>query len=258
MVVFIGASSLSHSIDRYPNIKRRLGRRIKATPGLSFNPQADREKQVRHILRLVPRGEGIILWHDVLNNSITSHPQIKRTPLTPEQLVEKVSSVPNLTGIVYIQREVSKIPLVLCFRIQAISEDPEKSRNENLIPTNEKVNEVLKCLGVNPQVFEMNRLGKFNKDRTKPRTLLVTLATSHEVRLVLAKSVERRNELKLQNVFISQALSKDEAIKESLCLKKRRELLEEGVPREKLTIRNFELFNNEVKVELETGAPATR
>ena len=112
MVVFIGASSLSHSIDRYPNIKRRLGRRIKATPGLSFNPQADREKQVRHILRSVPRGEGIILWHDVLNNSITSHPQIKRTPLTPEQLVE-VSSVPNLIGIVYIQREVSKNPLVL-------------------------------------------------------------------------------------------------------------------------------------------------
>ena len=144
------------------------------------------------------------------------------------------------------------------FRIQGISEDPEKSRNENLIPTNEKVNEVLKCLGVNPQVFEMKRLGKFNKDRTKPRTLLVTLATSHEVRLVLAKSVERRNELKSQNVFISQALSKDEAIKESLCLEKRRELLEEGVPREKLKIRNFELFNNEVKVELETGAPATR
>ena len=50
MVVFIGASSLSHSIDRYSNIKRRLGRRIKATTGLSFNPQADREKQVRHIL----------------------------------------------------------------------------------------------------------------------------------------------------------------------------------------------------------------
>ena len=113
MVVFIGASSLSHSIDHYPNIKRRLGRRIKATPGLSFNPQADRGKQVRHILRSVPRGEGIILWHDVLNNSIISHPQIKRTPLTPEQLVEKVSSVPNLIGIVYIQREVSKNPLVL-------------------------------------------------------------------------------------------------------------------------------------------------
>ena len=54
MVVFIGASSLSHSIDRYPNIKRSLRRRIKATPGLSFNPQADREKQVRHILRSAP------------------------------------------------------------------------------------------------------------------------------------------------------------------------------------------------------------
>ena len=100
MVVFIGASSLSHSIDRYPNIKRRLGRWIKATPGLSFNPQADREKQVRHILRSVPRGEGIILWHDVLNNSITSHPQIKRTPLTPEQLVEKVSSVPSTVSFI--------------------------------------------------------------------------------------------------------------------------------------------------------------
>ena len=51
-------------------------------------------------------------------------------------------------------------------------------------------------------------------------------------------------------MFILPALSKEDAIKENLCLKKRRELLEENFPRDKLKIRNFELFNDGKKVDL--------
>ena len=51
-------------------------------------------------------------------------------------------------------------------------------------------------------------------------------------------------------MFILPTLSKEVAIKENVCLKKRRELLEEIVPGDKLKIRNLELFNDGKKVDL--------
>ena len=47
------------------------------------------------------------------------------------------------------------------------------------------------------------------------------------------------------------ALSRDDALKENQMLKKRRELLHGGVLKEKLKIRNLELYNNGVKVQLD-------
>ena len=81
------------------------------------------------------------------------------------------------------------------FRIQGITEDVEKSRGENLVPTTEKVNDVLKTIGVQPQIVEMKRLGKFSKEGDKPRTPLDTVSTEHEARMVMAKSFENRNKL---------------------------------------------------------------
>ena len=97
---------------------------------------------------------------------------------------------------------------------------------------------------------ELRRLGKFDKDRGKPRTLLVTFNTEHEARLVLAKSFEKRTELKEQKIFLMPMLSKEDAQKENLCLKKRRGLINNGVLPEKLKIRNLELFNDGKKVPL--------
>ncbi len=135
------------------------------------------------------------------------------------------------------------------FRIQGIPEDPKKSKGENLVPTNEAVQSILTTLGVKPQVTELKRLGKFdNPNRSKPRTLMVTLANEHEVRLVLAKSREKREELSEKNSFILPALSKEDSIKENLLLRKRKELIEANVPREKLKSRNLELWNDGVKV----------
>ena len=72
------------------------------------------------------------------------------------------------------------------FRIQGIPEDFEKLRGENLVPTTEKVKNVPKTIGVQPQIVGMRRLGKFSKEREKPRTLLVTVSTEHKTRMILA------------------------------------------------------------------------
>ena len=118
------------------------------------------------------------------------------------------------------------------FRIQGIKEDPGKTRQENLVPASEEVLQVLNDIGVKqPQMQEIKRLGKFDKERKNPRTPLVTVVTEYEPRLVLAKSVEKRLELIERGIFITTALSKEDARKENLCLKKRRQLLDEGVPK---------------------------
>ena len=137
------------------------------------------------------------------------------------------------------------------FRIQGIREDPEKSKGENFVSTTEKVHEVLNKLGVKPQIEEIQRLGKFSKERSKSRTLKITLSTEHEARLVLAKSFEKRDELRDEEIYLLPALSKEDARKENLCLKRRRELLDEGVPKKKIKIRNFQLFNDGKKEMIE-------
>ena len=61
---------------------------------------------------------------------------------------------------------------------------------------------------------------------------------------MLAKSFEKRDELRDEEIYLLPALSKEDARKENICLKRRTELLNEGNPKEKIKIRNFELFNN--------------
>ena len=141
-------------------------------------------------------------------------------------------------------------------RVQGIHEDPIKPRDVNLVQTHETLEEFLGTIGVNPKIVQFKSIGTFNKEGKKPRTLLVTLENPAAVNLVIAKNTEKRDEMKEMNIFLSRALSKEDSIKENLCLKRRREMLEEGVPREKLEIRNIELFHDGAKVQLnQTSQP---
>ena len=105
-------------------------------------------------------------------------------------------------------------------RIQGVPEDPDNSKAQNFVPTTNELNDVLNRIGVTTQVMELKRLGKFSNTRKTPRTLLLTLPTEQDARLVLAKAHEK-TVLTEKGVFILPALSKEDAIKENLCLKKR-------------------------------------
>ena len=97
----------------------------------------------------------------------------------------------------------------------------------------------------------MKRLGKFDKTRIKPSTLLVTVRNEYDKKLIMAKSVDSREVLTEESIYFLPALSKADVIKENQVLKKRRELPDEGVPREKLKIRNFELFKDGKNVAMD-------
>ena len=81
----------------------------------------------------------------------------------------------------------------------------------------------------------MNRLGKFDKTRVKLRTLLFTVRNEYDKKQTMA-----------------------DVCKKNQVLKERRELLEEGVPREKIKNRNFELFNDGKKIEIDSTSTSPR
>ena len=143
-------------------------------------------------------------------------------------------------------------------RLQGVKES-RKTKSVNLVPTTDMVQEVLNTIGVKSQIQELRRLEKFDKRRNTPRTFLLTLATDHNARVAVAKSIENRENLAKRNLYILPALTKEEATNENVCLKRRliEELIEEGVPRKKLKIHNFELFNDGKKIENQASAGCT-
>ena len=93
--------------------------------------------------------------------------------------------------------------------------------------------------------MEIQRLGKFRNNRKKPSAVLVTLANEHETIITPAISQEFRNNLVERNAM------RDDALKANQMLKKRRELFDGGVPKEKLKTRNLELYNDGVIMQLD-------
>ena len=78
---------------------------IIAVPGLKLHPGSQAKlKVVQNRLDEIPVGETIILWHDVINNSITKHPSDPRQPLTADELITVLQKIRDLIGgIVYCQ-----------------------------------------------------------------------------------------------------------------------------------------------------------
>ena len=109
MVYILAASSVHHAIEY---VKHRTTNKIKdkiyAIPGLSLNLYAkNTRKIVQNLLSkdLKDRTE-IIVWHDVLNNSICRHESNKYRPLSVPDLVNVFKTLQDtLSALVYCQRD---------------------------------------------------------------------------------------------------------------------------------------------------------
>ena len=93
-----------------------------------------------------------------------------------------------------------------CIRIQAIPQVPNKTKGENLVPTNIETNDVLDSIRANALDTEIQRPGKFRNDRKNPRAAIVTLANEHETRIIFAVIQEIRKNLVERDVYMLQKL----------------------------------------------------
>ena len=111
MVFIITASSLHHSINTLPlTLQKRLDDTFKAVPGLSFNLNANnRQKTVQYLLSNSPKRmieKNFIIWHDVINNSLSKHRSNNDNPLTPESLIKILEEYKNkISAIIYVHRQ---------------------------------------------------------------------------------------------------------------------------------------------------------
>ena len=56
-------------------------------------------------------------------------------------------------------------------RLQGIDEDPDKTREQNLVSTYEKITDVMKIVGVEPEIIELRRLGKIQRFKKETEEL---------------------------------------------------------------------------------------
>ena len=112
-----GASSFAVPIQSLPGVVFRRRRHLTALPGLHLNhlsakfPRKTLQFQLHQLLRLrhttksPPSRLQLIIWHDVINYSLTPHSSDYHNPLSPQALVHTLSALPcDIVAIVYCQR----------------------------------------------------------------------------------------------------------------------------------------------------------
>ena len=109
MVFILVASSLHHAIKTLLQaLQEHYKKGIFLLPGLSLNPNAvivrkTAQFQLSHFLRDKKR---LVIWHDVVNNSISRHRSNNNKPLTPSQLIAVLEEYQDrIEAIVYCPRE---------------------------------------------------------------------------------------------------------------------------------------------------------
>ena len=96
----------------------------------------------------------------------------------------------------------------------------------------------------------VKRPGPFKQNAPRPRSLLVTFKNAWTAGKCLMKGHLLRNHA--YPGFICKSLTKYEETIEKRLLKKRWDLIQTNIPREKLKIRNLKLYHNDIGVPLES------
>ena len=108
MVFIVAASSVDHALDTLnPENRKDYNAKIFSIPGLSLNPNTkNTQKIVQNLLfKDLAEKTDIIIWHDVLNNSISKHESNNYRALTVPQLLDILKSFENkLRALVYCHR----------------------------------------------------------------------------------------------------------------------------------------------------------
>ena len=108
MVRILAASSLHHAIETVtPENQKALKDKVYSIPGLSFNINAKNPRKiVQNLIEKDFESENeLIIWHDVINNSISKHKSNFFRALSVPDLVNVLKSYQNrIRALVYCQR----------------------------------------------------------------------------------------------------------------------------------------------------------
>ena len=105
MIKIVDACSLYHSIKKLEQSEQdKFADPVHSFPGLNLDPSTS-NYCLNYLTSAPPRNCKIVLWHDLLNNTITSHPNKGNIPQTIEELIATLENIPNLFCVVTCQRK---------------------------------------------------------------------------------------------------------------------------------------------------------
>ncbi len=100
---------MDRAIKKLPLSRQKtLRSHVFTSPGLSFNQENAKNKKntVQHVLKnFFPATKGVLIWHDVVNNSLSKYPGNNFTPLVPKGLLEILRSFSQIETVLYVQRD---------------------------------------------------------------------------------------------------------------------------------------------------------
>ena len=181
-----------------------------------------------------------------VQNSLT---EIK-SKLEPAREINKAKDIE--TDFVKDNKLPSNVPFQL--KIDNLAEanveqvSPENRASAILNHEMDAVSEVLTHLEESPQIMDIKRLGKFERNKQRPRAVILTLSSAWDVRKILSKAPKLKNFHK--PIFINRMLSPEEKLKENRILQIRRDLLNQGTERSSIKIRDLKLFVDGIEIDL--------
>ena len=180
---------------------------------------------------------------------------------SPPILEAKYPEVVKTTNDYALEVRFSGIPELKTSKIenQASGTKNKKPYRKEIFEHDESLlNEVTDFLGVNPaEISSFRRLGRFNAEASRPRTILVKFTHALTVDKILARSAmlktyEPSFDEQKYLVFVSKSLNKEDQLKEQKVLRKRRQILNSGtVDPKDVKIRNGMLLVNNKPVDLD-------
>ena len=117
IILVAAASFLYHSLKNLQKDRVTVVELVYSSPGLNLDPNTS---NCAYDYLSSPSLESchIVLWHDLLNNTITSHPK-KNLPQTVEQLVPTIKTLRNIDCVVTCQRDGA--PTILNTHLESLN-----------------------------------------------------------------------------------------------------------------------------------------
>ena len=105
MIKIRAASSFYNSINKHEQSEQdKLADPIHSFPGLNLDPSTS-NYCLDYLTSAPLRNCKIVLWHELLNNTITSHPKKSNIPQTIEELIATLKTFLDLFCVVTCQRK---------------------------------------------------------------------------------------------------------------------------------------------------------
>ena len=212
------------------------------------------------ISQLVAAKSQLQLLPDINTKLDSLIPAIKSSLSLPEikQTVDRIEAKSYAAVTETISSEIVKVPThdnpkqhetnsEHQLRFIGIPESIKTTRLERQLHDKSEIEKVISSLDVTGKVVDCHRLGTYNSSKT--RTILVSFDSPWDARKCLSQAIQSKL-YQSNGILVLRGLSASELQTERALLKKRYELIESGVARSELKIRNNKLFRGNLEITL--------